>query len=116
MTKLFMTAITFLLILAPVYGQVSGITQSENKDLIGMLENGGQSMAFLVAMYWLKDSHARRVEEAKEYAQNIKDLKAGHREEIQRLYENHTKELVHCQEQVATMTDRLFEWIKSKDA
>ena len=116
MIKRVATLITFLLIVAPVFGQVSGIVQPENKDVLGMLEHGGQSMAFLVAMYWLKDSNTRRVEETKEFAQMLKDVKTAHKEEIQRMYENHTKELIHCQDQIAILTSNLFEWIKAKDA
>lgn len=119
MIKLFILTICALLTLfAPAFAaQLSSVSGGGQVDLFTLLENGGQSLAFLVAMYWLKDSHLRRVEESKEYATQIKDLKAAHKDEIERVYETHTKELLHCQEEVSKMTDKLWEWIKAhKDA
>lgn len=92
-----------------------GVASTGGIDLFTLLENGGQSMAFLVAMYWLKDANQRRVEDVKEFAQQLKEVKTLHREEIQRLQDSQNKELVHCQDQVVNVTNKLFEWINSHD-
>lgn len=107
----------FLSFLPAFASQAANGVSGNPVDFFSLLENGGQSLAFLVAMYWLKDSHQRRIEEAKEFATQIKDLKTGHKEEIHRMYESHTKDIMHCQDEVGRMTEKLWEWIKEhKDA
>lgn len=117
MTRLIILAITIMFLLfAPAFAAQAVAAVGGNSDIVSMLENGGQSMAFLVAMYWLRDSHSRRVDDAKDYAKEIKDLKQGHREEIQRLQDVQEQELIHCQDQLADITNKLFDWIKASNA
>lgn len=117
MTKLFILVLCALFTLfAPAMAtQLPGEAVGGNIDLFTLLENGGQSMAFLVAMYWLKDSHSRRVEGTKEFAQQLKEIKQTHREEIQRMQDIQNKELIHCQDQVSSITNKLFEWIAANN-
>jgi len=113
LVTLCLSAIFILFIPAMATTTVAPGVNSGGVDVLTLLENGGHSMAFLVAMYWLKDSHTRRVEDAKEYAKEIRELKTGHREEIQRLQDVQKLELIHSQDQLSEMTNKLFEWIKA---
>lgn len=84
-----------------------------------MVEAGGQSLAFLVAMYWLKDSNERRVrdvsdvnerrvEDANRQAEVVRELKHNHKEEILKLYESQTREITEFQGMIKIMMEKLF--------
>lgn len=56
-----------------------------------ILEYGGQPLSFILAMYWLKDSTERRMEEARRHTEMVRDLKRTHKEEILKLYSEHSQ-------------------------
>lgn len=68
-----------------------------------LLEYGGQPLSFILAMYWLKDSTERRMEEARRHTETVRELKRSHKEEILKLYNEH-----------AQITQKLFELIQEK--
>jgi len=116
MTKLFILVLCAILsLIVPAMATTTQAIQGNSVDIVSLLENGGQSMAFLVAMYWLKDSHQRRVEDAQEYAKEMKEIKQAHREEIQRLQDLQKQELIHSQNQLAEITSKLFAWIRESN-
>lgn len=50
-----------------------GFAQGVDPSLLSKVgELGSTSMGFLLAMYWLRDSYARRVEETQRYANELK--------------------------------------------
>lgn len=62
----------------PVAGE-----ESVNPDpLQRAMELGGPSAALILALYWLRESSARRIEEARRYADELRDLKQRHTEEL----------------------------------
>lgn len=46
------------------------------------VELGGPSATLILALYWLRESSARRLEEARKYAEDIKDAKQRHADEL----------------------------------
>ena len=46
------------------------------------IELGGPSATLILALYWLRESSARRIEEARKYAEDIRDSKQRHADEL----------------------------------
>ena len=62
----------------PVAGE-----ESVNVDpLQRAIELGGPSATLILALYWLREASARRLEEARKYAEDIKDAKQRHADEL----------------------------------
>ena len=59
----------------------------EPSMLLRLSEAGGPTLAIVLAIYWLRDSYQRRIDESRTYADSLLALKREFREEMGRLHE-----------------------------
>lgn len=61
---------------------VAGEESVASDPLQRAIELGGPSATLILALYWLRESSARRIEEARRYADELKDAKQRQSDEL----------------------------------
>lgn len=73
-------AIPLAFLALPVFADAP-VTGAGGDILSKVGEVGSATLAIVMSLYWLRDSMARRIEEAKEYAESIRRIEEDHRKE-----------------------------------
>lgn len=115
----FLSTMLVLIVIGTGWASAQGASPDTPSDFYKLVGAGGQSLAFVVAMYWLKDSNERRVkdvsdinerrvEDANRHATEIREIKTIHKEELKKVVADQSREISEIHAVNKSMMERLF--------
>ena len=78
----------------------------EPSMLLKLSEAGGPTLAIVLAIYWLRDSYQRRIDESRAYADSLLTIKREFREEMSRLHERSQAEAARYNKVLEALVER----------
>lgn len=78
----------------------------EPSMLLKLSEAGGPTLAIVLAIYWLRDSYQRRIDESRAYADSLLTIKREFREEMSRLHERSMAEAARYNKVLEALVER----------
>ena len=78
----------------------------ETSMLLKLSEAGGPTLAIVLAIYWLRDSYQRRIDESRAYADSLLTIKREFREEMSRLHERSQAEAARYNKVLEALVER----------